>query len=117
MRRIILLVTVLVVAAAGCSDAAAPHSEDSTPLSVRDALRTRPSGVIEVRGNVIVHPDGSARLCEGLAGSYPPQCGGESVAIAGFDPRVLEHPDSAGGVTWGQALLRGQLDGDVFRLN
>ena len=85
-------------------------------MTVPDVLRTRPAGVVGVRGNVIVHPDGSARLCEGLAGSYPPQCGGKSVAVTGLDLRVLEHPDTAAGVTWGQATLHGRLEGDVFKL-
>jgi hypothetical protein len=116
IRRAIVAVAFIVIAAAGCG---AAESEDtgSATWTIADMLRQRPSGVVEVRGNVIVHPDRSARLCEGLAGSYPPQCGGKSVAVAGLDPRSLEHPDSASNVTWGKATLRGRLEGDVFKLS
>jgi hypothetical protein len=107
-----IAVASLVVAFAACGGGSA----SSGPTTVAEALRARPAGVIDVRGHVIVDPDGHARLCEGLAGSYPPQCGGPSVAVAGLDPRVLEHPETASGVTWGEATLRGRLDGDVLRL-
>jgi len=115
-HRSLAAIAFLVLAAAGCGGGAPEHG-GSTPLSVAEALRTRPTGVIAVRGNAIVHPDGSARLCEGLAGSYPPQCGGKSVAVAGLDPGALEHPETAGGITWGEATLRGRLSGDVLTLD
>ena len=41
---------------------------------------------------------------------------GKSVVVTGLDLRVLEHPDSAGGVTWGKATVHGRLEGDVFKL-
>ena len=113
--RHLLAIAVLVVVSAGCGGGRA-SDKPGAPMTVPDVLRSRPAGVVEVRGNVIVHPDGSARLCEGLAGSYPPQCAGKSVALTGLDPRVLEHPDSAGGVTWGKATVHGRLEGDVFKL-
>jgi hypothetical protein len=114
------IVALAFVVAAGCGGGGAGSSDDVTrsgPLTVSDALRTRPAGVIAVRGAVLAHPDGSARLCEGLAGSYPPQCGGRSIEIRGLALDVLEYPDSAGGVTWGTATLRGRLDGDVLTLS
>jgi hypothetical protein len=116
MNRSIIAVAFVLVTAAGCGGGdAASRGENSSPLSVTDALRARPSGIIEVRGDVVAHPDGSARLCEGLAGSFPPQCGGQSIEVAGLDLDILESADSANGVTWGPATLRGRLDGDVLR--
>jgi hypothetical protein len=111
-RMIRIAITSLAVACAACGGGAA----SAGLTTVAEPLRARPAGVIDVRGHVIVDPDGNARLCEGLAGSYPPQCGEPSVAVAGLDPRVLEHRSATGGVTWCEATLRGRLDGDVLRL-
>ena len=111
-RMIRIAITSLAVAWAACGGGAASGGL----TTVAEALRARPAGVIDVRGHVIVDPDGHARLCEGLAGSYPPQCGEPSVATLSLDPRVLGHRSAAGGVTWGEATLRGRLDGDVLRL-
>jgi hypothetical protein len=117
MNRSIIAVTFALVTAAGCGGGgAALHGDDSSPLSVADALRTRPAGIFEVRGDVVAHPDGSARLCEGLAGSFPPQCAGQSILVVGLDLDALEHADSANGVTWGMATLRGKLEGHVLKL-
>ena len=114
--RSVVAITIL-VAAAGCGGDAASDDGPSAPLTVPQALQTRPTQVIEVRGIVIATADGSARLCEGLAGSYPPQCAGKSVAVEGLDPQILERSDTAEGVTWGTATLRGRLHGDVFKLS
>jgi hypothetical protein len=114
-QMIRIAITSLAVACAACA-ACGGGAASAGPATVAEALRARPAGVIDVRGHVIVDPNGNARLCEGLAGSYPPQCGEPSVAVTGLDPRVLEHPETASGVTWGEATLRGRLDGDVLRL-
>ncbi len=76
-------------------------------LSVAEALETDATGVIAIRG-FIVADAGSARLCELLAESLPPQCGGASIVLAGFTADGLaELPDdealgleTAQGITW-----------------
>ena len=50
-------------------------------LSVAEALETDATGVIAIRG-FIVADAGSARLCELLAESLPPQCAGASIILA-----------------------------------
>jgi hypothetical protein len=49
-------------------------------LSVSDAIAYEGTEVVAVQGFVVIE-DGTARLCDALAKSYPPQCGGTSVVI------------------------------------
>ena len=68
-------------------------------LSVADALATDATGVIAVKGFLMVDDQG-ARLCELLAESYPPQCGGASIPVTGYE-EVLSAPlSSTQGVSW-----------------
>ncbi len=68
-------------------------------LSVSDALATDATGTIAVRGFLLADETG-ARLCELLAESLPPQCGGASLPVTGYE-EVLGVPlASAQGVTW-----------------
>jgi hypothetical protein len=71
-------------------------------LSVSEALATDASGPIAVSGFVVDDAAG-LRLCEVLLESYPPQCGGASIPLAGtgtIDPDELQ---IAQGVTWTDA--------------
>jgi hypothetical protein len=68
-------------------------------LTVTEALETNAEGVIAVRGFLVVNGE-QARLCEALAESFPPQCGGASVSLDSidqFDPAELV---TEGDVTW-----------------
>jgi hypothetical protein len=68
-------------------------------LTVSEALATDAAGPIAVSGFVIGDA-GGLRLCEVLLESYPPQCGGASIALADsstIDPDELQ---AAQGVTW-----------------
>lgn len=68
-------------------------------LTVSEALATDAEGTIAVQGFVIV-ADGTSLLCDSLAESFPPQCGGDSIEITGFE-QALEAPiTSAQGVSW-----------------
>lgn len=68
-------------------------------LTVSDALTTDASGVIAVQG--FLFDDGSGPvLCEVLAESFPPQCGGASVAVEGHEEAVDVPIVSEQGVTW-----------------
>jgi predicted secreted protein len=75
------------------------------------------SGDVAVRGFVI-WDNTSARLCEVLLESYPPQCGGASVDIA--DPeRLGVDLEEAQGVRWTSNVvtLVGSFDGERLVLN
>lgn len=68
-------------------------------LTIPDALSTDAVGVIAVKGFLMVDDDG-ARLCELLAESFPPQCGGASIAITGYE-EVLGAPlQTEQGISW-----------------
>ena len=68
-------------------------------LTVGDALSTDATGVLAIQGFVVADADG-ARLCDLLAESLPPQCGGDHVGLSGLDgidPTLLK---DAQGVQW-----------------
>ena len=77
----------------------APTTDTATaPAEIGDLLAdTAPRDVV-VRG-AIVWTEREARLCEALAESFPPQCGGASVVIV--DPEALDVDlQEAQGVRW-----------------
>jgi hypothetical protein len=76
---------------------------DAPPAGAPDALTI--SQALETEGVVVVagffFDDGSGpRLCEALAESFPPQCGGTSIAVTGYE-EVIDVPlQSEQGVSW-----------------
>lgn len=70
-----------------------------TGLTVSEALATDATGIIAVDG--FLFDDGSGpKLCEVLAESFPPQCGGASVAVEGHEEAVDVPIVSEQGVSW-----------------
>ena len=68
-------------------------------LTVSEALATDATGILAVQGFIV--DDGStARLCEALAESMPPQCGGASVPVDGYENAEIGPLASAQGGTW-----------------
>ena len=68
-------------------------------LTVSEALATDATGIIAVQGFLFV-VGGEARLCELLAESFPPQCGGADIPVTNYE-EVLGTPiQEAQGVTW-----------------
>jgi hypothetical protein len=68
-------------------------------LSVADAVKVSRDGPIAVKGFLLIDSDG-ARLCELLAESLPPQCGGVFVPIEDFE-ELLDAPlANSQGVSW-----------------
>jgi hypothetical protein len=68
-------------------------------LTVSEALATDSTGPIAVSGFVVEDAAG-LRLCEALAESFPPQCGGASIPLADtstIDPDELQ---ASQGVAW-----------------
>lgn len=57
---------------------------------------------------------GETRICDAIAESYPPQCGGESYRVAGLDVAAIDGLQIAQGVTWTDrpVTLRGVLSDD-----
>ena len=67
-------------------------------LTVEEALATDASGVLAVQG-FYVNDGSTVRLCDALAESFPPQCGGASIEVDGLDEEELDYQREAG-VTW-----------------
>jgi len=123
--RISLAAGALALVLAACTEAgsdstaASPASPGLLPLeeiTVTDALGIRPGGPFVITGYLVVD-GGQARLCEALAESFPPQCGGAALRLEGLDLEAVEFPvQTEGAVTWtdGAVSLTGVLDGDIF---
>ena len=75
-------------------------------ISVDEALAYEGDEQVLVRGWLVVGADGKARLCTSLAESYPPQCGGSSIAVEGLDLDSVDGLKSEGGVSWSEDEVR-----------
>lgn len=76
-----------------------------------------------VRGYVVAPEGAPVRLCEALAESFPPQCGGSSVVVEGLDlasvPGLTSIDDPAlAQVSWseGEVELTGVVTDGVLRV-
>lgn len=79
-------------------------------LTVPEALETDATGILAVRGFYL--DDGTGpRLCETLAESFPPQCGGASLALGDLAGIDLGELQSSGGTTWSDSpvVILGEL--------
>jgi hypothetical protein len=74
-------------------------------MSVADALGHRATDdLLTVSGALFVDPDGTVRLCDAIAESFPPQCGGERVVVQGLDLVAVAGLQSEGGVSWAEGV-------------
>ncbi len=84
-------------------------------LTVPEALATDATGVIAVQG--FYFDDGSGpRLCEALAESFPPQCGGASLALGELGDFDLGSLQRNQGITWSDdsIVILGELVNGVL---
>ncbi|MDX1450240.1 MAG: hypothetical protein R3246_14400, partial [Acidimicrobiia bacterium] len=93
---------------ADASDEPITPSDSLSPSQVLDAGSIDGSFVVE--GFLFIDADGNARLCDSVLESYPPQCGGESIAIAGDLSEIEMTSDQ--GLSWTDytVLLEGSFD-------
>jgi hypothetical protein len=97
------------------TDASDEPITPSTTVSVTELLAAGTiDGPFVVTGFLFIDADGNAVLCEAIAESYPPQCGGLSIEIAGDLP--MDDLTSDQGVTWSNdpVDLEGTFDGTTF---
>lgn len=109
------LLTVLLLIAAACGEAAPATGHatapPSTPVTISPPQR---DGTQQYRtmATVLEAGDRGPRLCHAVAESYPPQCDGP--AIIGWDWDAVDGEETASGVTWVDAILIGTWDGEHF---
>ena len=86
-------------------------------LSVSEALSTDATGVLAVGGFLFIDGEGT-RLCEVLAESFPPQCGGVAIPLEGFDAS-LEETQSEQGITWtdNHVIVFGEIIDGTLRVD
>ena len=83
---------------------------DGPGISVTDSLAFLGGGqAVLVNGALFIDADGDILLCEAIAESFPPQCGGARLAVEGLDPRG-QQLEEANGVRWAESV---QLFGRV----
>ncbi len=95
--RIALLALALALALAACgggddggdgNGSAAPAPGEA--LSVEEALASTLAGPLLVSGFIVARAGEPVQLCDLLAESYPPQCGGASLVVEGLDLDTVE---------------------------
>jgi hypothetical protein len=75
-------------------------------ISVADALGHRAADdLVLVTGALFVDADGTVRLCDAIAESFPPQCGGERIEVQGRDLATIEGLHEEGGLQWAESVI------------
>jgi len=95
---IVLAALALVLAACGSDDDTTsdlPTAGDT--ITVTEAATT--SGTVSVTG-FVVDIAGQTRLCEALAESFPPQCGGARILLSDLSQVNADQLKTEGDVTW-----------------
>jgi hypothetical protein len=103
MKTLALLCALVAVALAGCggdetSDEDAAGGAGSA-ISIDDALASGSDDELLVSGLLLAHGD-DVRLCSALAESFPPQCGGASLAVVGLSLEEVAGLVTHGDVHW-----------------
>ncbi|MGH2401194.1 MAG: hypothetical protein ACRDE6_00650 [Candidatus Limnocylindria bacterium] len=75
-------------------------------MTVADALAHQATDdVVFVSGALFVDAGGDMLLCDAIAESFPPQCGGSRLAVAGLEPSTIDGLEEANGVRWAENVV------------
>jgi hypothetical protein len=78
---------------------------DGPGLTVAQALTHGPTDdLVTVTGALFVDADGTARLCDAIAESFPPQCGGDRIVVEGLDLDDIEDIQEENDVRWAESI-------------
>lgn len=73
-------------------------------ISVEEAIgHVPPDDIVAVTGALFVEPDGTVLLCDAIAESFPPQCGGARLVVEGLELEGVEL-QSANDVRWAESV-------------
>ncbi len=74
-------------------------------LSVAQALTHRATDdLVTVSGALFVDGDGTVRLCDAIAESFPPQCGADRILVEGLDLEAIADLQTEGDVSWAEGV-------------
>lgn len=119
--RTLVAISLLALVLTGCADAVgSPASSaggepvlviaDGDPdvgsgLSVAQALTHRATDdLVSVAGTLFVGAGGTVLLCDAIAESFPPQCGGERIVVEGLDLDTIANLQTEGNVSWAEGV-------------
>ena len=119
--RTLVAICLIALALAACTDAAGspPSSIGGEPvlviadgdpdvgsgLSVAQALTHRATDdLVSVAGTLFVGADGTVLLCDAIAESFPPQCGGPRIVVQGLDLATIQGLQTENGVSWAEGV-------------
>jgi hypothetical protein len=71
-------------------------------ISVTEALGFVGGQPVLVNGSLFIDANGDVLLCEAIAESFPPQCGGARLGVEGLDP-TGQQLEEANGVRWAES--------------
>ena len=122
----LVLAAVLAVLVAACGDGTSAASDPSSSLppavgeprlvvaqgsitepgmSVAQALGHQATDdLVTVTGALFVAADGTVRLCDAIAESFPPQCGGDRIVVEGLDLATIGNLQTEGDVSWAEGV-------------
>jgi hypothetical protein len=82
------------------------HDANEPGMSVSQALGHGPTDdLISVAGALFVNADGTVLLCEAIAESFPPQCGGQRLEVRGLDLSTIDRLQREGEVQWAESVV------------
>jgi hypothetical protein len=81
-----------------------PGVADGPGISIGEAIAQAGLGPFLVNGALFVAEDGGVLLCEAIAESFPPQCGGTRLEVRGLDLSTVAGLEEANGVRWAEAV-------------
>lgn len=130
MKRLAILISLVAILAACASTGDAPSTNGSSGtgadadgtlsiaqgtavgpgISIEEAIGNGGSEPLLVNGALVVDPNGRVLLCEALAESFPPQCGGMRLEVRGLELASLPDLEEGNGVRWAEQV---QLLGTV----
>ncbi len=74
-------------------------------ISVADALGHQATDdLVTVTGALFANADGTVYLCDAIAESFPPQCGGDRVLVEGLDLDAVDGLQREGDVAWAEGV-------------
>ena len=125
MRRLPFVLAIVIVLAACGSDSGGSRSPepsdgggtrepvlvivDGEPgddgLTVAQAIEHQPTDdIVAVTGALFANADGTVLLCDAIAESFPPQCGGARIRVEGLDLDTIDGLQVEGEVAWAEGV-------------